>query len=65
MDKFWILLEKSTLVSGAIAIMMIATVCYCVVMQIPLPEYFTFAFAVVVGFFFGAKTQKEGSARTG
>jgi len=49
------MLEQSTLTSGIIAILMTATVCYCAVAQIPLPEYLYVALGSIIGFFFSSK----------
>lgn len=55
MDKFWELLERSTLISGVIAVGMIGTACYCVVSRTPVPDYFTLPLGVIIGYFFSAK----------
>jgi len=62
-DKFWELLEQSVLVSGAVAIMLCGTMCYLAIAGKPVPELLGYAVSGVVSFFFGAKMQKEASAR--
>lgn len=53
------MLEQSTLTSGVIAILLVGTACYCVIAQIPTPDYLGTALGAVVGFFFGAKATVE------
>ena len=65
MDKFWKLVEKSTIFSGFVAMAMVGTGCYCVITQTPLPEYFSMALGMIVGFFFSSKmsdAQRAGSS---
>lgn len=50
------MLESSTLTSGILALLLVSTVCYCVVAEIEVPEYLSLALTSVLGFFFGAKT---------
>lgn len=59
MNKFLDLLESSVIVSGAIAMMLIGTMCYLALTQQAMPEILANATMVVVGFFFG-----KGSAVT-
>jgi hypothetical protein len=62
MDRFWTLLEKSTLTSGVIAILLVVVACYCTIAQIPVPDYLAVALGTVVGFFFSSKA-KDSEAR--
>jgi len=55
MDTFWKLLEQSTITSGFIAGCMIVTGCYCVICNIILPEWFSLALNMIIGFFFSDK----------
>ena len=52
MDKFWILLEKSTITSGVLVLMLLGVASYCVVAGIPVPGFFTFAVGAVLAWFF-------------
>ena len=69
MDRFWVLLEQSTLFSGVIALSMVFTAMYCVVNQIPLPDYFSLPLGVIIGYFFSEKVrsgkEKRATAREG
>jgi len=56
-DRFWQLLEQSTLISGVIAVGMVGTASYCVIAQIPLPEYFSIPLGVIIGYFFSEKVR--------
>jgi len=58
MQKFWELYEKSAVVSGFIAGAMVLTGCYSVVAGLALPEWFSLAFGIIIGFFFSDKAQK-------
>ena len=62
MDKFWELLDKSTITSGVIAMGLVGTACYCVITQTPLPEYMGLALGTVIGYFFATK-QAAATAR--
>lgn len=58
MEKFWELWEKSTIVSGLIALAMVGASIYCIVAGITLPDYFQIALGVIIGFFFSDKAKK-------
>jgi len=60
-DKFWQLLEQSTLVSGTIALALVLTCCLLWGMSKPVPQELQAALMIVLGFFFGAKSQKSSS----
>jgi len=47
--------ERSTLISGTIALTLVFTVCYCSVKGIEPPAYLTMALSAVIGWFFGSK----------
>jgi len=57
MDKFWSLMEKSVIISGLIAVAMVATACYSVVTGGELPDYFTLALGTIIGYFFSEKVR--------
>ena len=57
METFWRLLEKSTITSGILATMLIASVCYLAVTQQPIPDLLTVATSTLLGFFFGSKVE--------
>lgn len=59
------LAEQSTLVSGAIALIMVGTACYLWATGQQVPDPLMAVLTVVVGFFFGAKTQKTIQAKQG
>ena len=47
--------ERSTLISGFIAVALVLTVCYCTIQSIEPPAYITMALSAVIGWFFGSK----------
>lgn len=49
------MLERSTLTSGVIACLLVVTVCYCAIVEIPVPDSLNYALTGVIGWFFGAK----------
>jgi len=59
MDTFWKLLEQSTITSGLIAACLVLTACYCVIAGITLPEWFSLAFGLIIGFFFSDKISSD------
>jgi len=63
MQMFWKLLEKSVLTSGLIALVLVATACYCVVAGVEMPEFFTLALGTVIGYFFSEKASRTLQAR--
>ncbi len=54
MHKFWTLFEKNVIISGALALALVGTVCYMAAVQVPVPEFLTIAMGTVLGYFFGA-----------
>ena len=60
MDRFWTLLEKSTLVSGTIALGVVGAIIYLACTNQPIPDLLSNAALIIIGFFFGAKTQGMG-----
>lgn len=60
MNKFWDLLEKSTIVSGFIATAVTTAVLYLAVTGQVIPELLGNAALIIIGFFFGAKTTATG-----
>lgn len=57
-DKFWELLETSTIFQGAITLLLVLTTCYLWVAGKPVPSELWFANTVVIGFFFGSKSNQ-------
>ena len=55
MDRFWDALEKSTIISGIVALGLTGAVIYLAVLGAPIPEALSFGFGAVIGFFFGSK----------
>lgn len=56
MDRFWELFEKSTLVSGIIALGVLGGVVYLSVTGRPIPDSLSSAAMLILGYFFGSKT---------
>ena len=63
MDKFWELLEKSTIISGVVTVGLVGTCIYLWVVQQPVPDLLATALTLVLGYFFGAKATKAGADR--
>jgi len=59
MESFWDLLEKSVIVSGIIAIAITFVLVYMSITGQPIPELVGNAALIIIGFFFGAKTQSN------
>lgn len=57
MNKIGELLGTSVLVSGAISLIFVVTVCYLAIIGQPVPELLNNATMIVVGFFFGKGAQ--------
>ena len=57
-DQFWKLLEQSTIVSGIISLSLTGTACYLWATGQALPQELYISLGLVLGFFFGAKSQK-------
>ena len=53
--KFLQLVEESVIFQGALVIMVSGTVCIMYLRGQPVPNELTMAFAVIIGYFFGAK----------
>lgn len=60
MDKFWALLDKSTIISGFIAVAVVGGVVYMAITGQEIPELLGNAALIIVGFFFGSKTATSG-----
>lgn len=60
MDRFWDLLEKSTIVSGILAVGVVVTYCYMTVTTQYVPEELQIITVMILGWFFGAKTTDAG-----
>jgi len=58
METFWKLLEQSTIVSGVVTIGLVGCCIYLWCAQLPVPDLLATALTVVLGFFFGAKSQQ-------
>jgi len=62
MYRFWDLLEKSTLVSGIIAVGVVAAIIYLACTGQVIPDILGNSALIIIGFFFGAKTQSTGAS---
>jgi len=58
MRQFWKLLKESTLIQGLITLAFVGTACYLWATGQAVPQELWTANGVVLGFFFGAKTQQ-------
>lgn len=55
MAQFWKLLEKSVIFTGLISLIVIGGAVYAALVGIVLPDWYTIALSLVLGFFFGQK----------
>jgi len=62
-DKFWQLLQESVIVQALITLALVATTCYLVATGREVPESLSTSLMLVLGFYFGSKTQQVISAR--
>ncbi len=60
--SFWTLMEKSTITSGVIAIMVVAIMGYCAIYGIAVPDYMIMTLGAIIAFFFISKA-KDGDMR--
>jgi len=58
MQKFWELLQESVIVQAIITLALVITVCYMVASGQEVPELLSTALMLVLGFYFGSKTQR-------
>jgi len=58
MDVFWKLLRESVLVSSMLALSLVITACYLWIRVEPVPQELYMSLGIVLGYFFGAKSQK-------
>ena len=61
MQQFWKLLEKSVIFTGLISLIVIGGAVYAALAMIPLPDWYTIALSIVLGFFFGQKAGTNAS----
>ena len=59
MTEFWRLFRESTIIQGLVTVMFTSVVCYAIVTQIDLGEQFWAMFGIIVGFWFGNKTNQQ------
>lgn len=59
MDRFWSAWEKSTIVSGLLAVGLMGVVGYLAVTGQEIPETISLAFVSLIAWFFGAKGRDE------
>lgn len=62
MNRFWKQLEKSTIVTGLISLVLVTTASYCVISGIEMPEYLALAVTVVIAYYFTRRARKENGA---
>jgi len=55
MKNFWDALSQSHVITGLIAIMLIGTLCYLLIMEKSIPELLITLISVIFGYYFGAK----------
>ena len=54
-SRFLGLLEQSTVTSGLVAVLLVGTASYCTIIGQTVPDYFSVAIGIVIGFFFSQK----------
>jgi len=58
-EKFWDAFGKSTIVSGALALLVWGTILYLAIAQIQIPEVLGAGGALILGFFFGSRSGQQ------
>jgi hypothetical protein len=58
MDKFWELLRESVIVQSLVTLLLVGTLCYMFVTGTLIPELLTQITLLVIGFWFGSKSQQ-------
>ena len=56
--KFWDLLKESVILQGLITVMVFGLIAFLLITKQEVPDQLWQAFALILGFFFGAKVQK-------
>jgi len=59
MERFWQLFEESVIVQACIALAMVITICAMVVLGRDIPDLMTNALMLVLGFYFGSKSEQR------
>lgn len=57
MDTFWTLFKENIIIQASLALMFGATACYLYAAQLPVPMELVALLSVILGYFFGSKTQ--------
>lgn len=57
MIEFWRLFKQSVIVQALLTLCITITICILLVKGLPVPELLSGAFWVILGFYFGAKSQ--------
>lgn len=61
MQKFWELLERSTILQAVLTLLCAGTVCYMYLTGQEVPDSLVNIVMLIVGYYFGAKTVSEAS----
>jgi len=56
-DTFWQLFKENVIIQAVLALMFGATACYLYAAEIPVPMELVALLSVILGYFFGSKTQ--------
>ena len=57
METFWTLFKESVIIQALMALVLLGTICYLCIIQVPVPDLISQSFILILGFYFGAKTQ--------
>lgn len=58
MDTFWDLFKESVVIQGTITLILVCVICYLYIQQLPVPDTLSGLLMVVIGFWFGSKSQQ-------
>jgi hypothetical protein len=58
MEKFWELFKESYIIQGTVTLIFTLAIIYLVVAQRVVPDYLVNFVALILGFYFGSKTQQ-------
>ena len=62
MDKFWELVGQSVIVQGLVTLAFVITACVRMAQGEPVPELLQAALMLILGWYFGSKTQQVASS---
>jgi hypothetical protein len=65
MDKFWELFKASYVIQGTVTLLFCVAIVALICLNRPVPDYLVNFVAIILGFYFGTKTQQNANTRGG